>query len=289
MRFLTHLFLAVSTVLFGGSSVDATNPFFIEKERVDEIISMRGIEVHQLLRELVPVAKSFARPPISNYQVGVAALGKSGNIYLGVNLEFLGCSLHEAVHGEQFLVANARSHGEKELVAIALSAAPCGHCRQFLYEMGGSSSLLILTPDSSTTLSSLLPEPFGPQDLGLEANLMDLGQGSLKGLSSLADKARHAAANSYAPYSASKSGVAIQTKSGAVYTGSYLENAAYNPSLSPLQAALVSLVIGQEEYDSITHVVLAELASSKISQKGSCLHIVQSIAPQAVFERLLMD
>lgn len=51
-----------------------------------------------------------------------------------------------------------------------------------------------------------------------------------------------AAANSYAPCSQEKSGVAIQTTDGQIYYGSYSETVAFNPSLSPLQTALVFFV-----------------------------------------------
>ena len=67
-------------------------------------------------------------------------------------------------------------------------------------------------------------------------------------------KALEAAFCSYAPYSKSKSGVAIQTKEGVIYTGSYLENAAFNPSTSPLQVALISFLIEEESYDAIEYV-----------------------------------
>lgn len=39
------------------------------------------------------------------------------------------------VHGEQFLMANLVLHGERSLQALAISAAPCGHCRQFYSEL----------------------------------------------------------------------------------------------------------------------------------------------------------
>src|SRR5437870_5110463 len=47
-----------------------------------------------------------------------------------------------------------------------------------------------------------------------------------------------AAEASYAPYSRGFAGVALETASGAVHTGRYAENAAFNPSLSPLACAL---------------------------------------------------
>ena len=62
-------------------------------------------------------------------------LGASGRLYVGVNLEFPCLPLHNSVHAEQFLVVNAIQHGERELVKLAVSAAPCGHCRQFLSEL----------------------------------------------------------------------------------------------------------------------------------------------------------
>lgn len=262
------------------------NPFVIPADKVKEITINHNLEVEELMRLLVPVARFYARPPISNYKVGVATLGKSGNIYLGVNLEFLGVPLNEAIHGEQFAVTNARSHGETELVAIALSAAPCGHCRQFLNEMEGSEDLRVLILDSGAILlSSLLPDAFGPKDLGLTANLLTaskcespfLDENSLLGF-----KALQAALASYAPYTESKSGVAIQLKDGTIYSGSYLENAAFNPSLSPLQAALILLVANLREYDEISEVVLIEKKSAQISQEAMTRGILKNIAPEAI-------
>ncbi|MCH9631098.1 MAG: Cytidine deaminase [Chlamydiia bacterium] len=255
------------------------NPFVIEKEKVSKITSELEISAHELLRTLVPIAKKFAKPEISGYQVGVAALGESGNIYLGVNLEFADLPLNTTVHGEQFLVVVARNHGEQNLVTVAQSAAPCGHCRQFFHEMGVSDDLAILTPGAQDTkLASLLPESFGPGDLNLKATLMKpLEAASICMKSSIASLAIDAARASYAPYSLAKSGVAIQTKDGEVFKGEYLENAAFNPSLSPMQTALVALVAGMKQYSDISRVVLAEMKGSKVNQKPLTRHILESI------------
>ena len=59
----------------------------------------------------------------------------SGRLYAGVNLEFPGLPLQHSVHAEQFLIANAAWHGERGLRRIAVNAAPCGHCRQFIAEL----------------------------------------------------------------------------------------------------------------------------------------------------------
>ena len=50
------------------------------------------------------------------------------------------------------------------------------------------------------------------------------------------------AVQSYAPYSHCPSGLAIVTAQGTVYSGPYLESAAFNPSLGPLQAAVIDAV-----------------------------------------------
>ena len=58
-------------------------------------------------------------------------LGASGALYVGVNLEFARLPLYNSVHAEQFLLVNALHHGERAIQRLAVSAAPCGHCRQF--------------------------------------------------------------------------------------------------------------------------------------------------------------
>lgn len=275
----------LSLIAFPMAVEAAANPFVIPAKQVDEMLRTRGIEIEQFLVELIPVARSFARPPVSNYQVGAAALGKSGNVYLGVNLEFLDLPLNETIHGEQFLIVNARNQGETGIVAMALSAAPCGHCRQFLNEIG--ENLNILTPNAPPrVLSSLLPEAFGPKDLGVIGNLFDQPNACplFPHEKPLVEKAMQAAYASYAPYSHSKSGVAIRTRGGKIYSGSYLENAAFNPSLSPLQAALVALVADLGNYEEISEVVLVEKIGAKSSHEVSTKALLKCIAPNAHFK-----
>lgn len=276
------------------SEMIAPNPFFISADKVKEIRACCDLTVNELLRMLVPIAKMYARPPISNYKVGIAVLGRSGAIYLGVNLEFLGIPLNEAIHGEQFAITNARGHDETEIIAIALSAAPCGHCRQFLSELEGSRNIQILILDlDAVPLSSLLPDAFGPEDLGLTGNPLT-PTGKYDFVFSTEDsplliKAGEAAFASYAPYTESKSGVAIRLKSGKIYSGSYLENAAFNPSISPLQAALISLVANREEYSEMSEVILIEKQSAKISQETMSREILKKIAPKAIFNVKKLD
>ncbi len=260
------------------------NPFVIVKEKVGMVLNQTGLSKQELLQELIPIAKQFARPPISDYKVGAALLGKSGNIYLGVNLEFPGFHLNQTIHGEQFAVIVARLNGETEIEAIALSAAPCGHCRQFLNELG--KDLDILTPTHPPRkLSELLPDAFGPRDLGVEGNLLtrglDFQSNHPDPLVALAIEAYR---TSYAPYSKSRSGLALQTRDGTIYVGHYLENAAFNPTVSPLQSALVALVADKRGYEDIATVILAENPPpQKTSHVPFTRELMKSIAPQATF------
>jgi cytidine deaminase len=242
-----------------------------------------GIPIDQLMLDLIPVAQTYAIPPISNFRVGAVSLGSSGALYFGANYEFVGEALSFSVHGEQAATAEAISFGETGLDKLAVSAAPCGYCRQFLYELATAAKLEILLPKTPPArLTSLLPDAFGPGDLGVTAALMSPQDNHLKLIDPAADPVTEAAlraANaSYAPYSHSYAGVALRTGDGRVYSGAVAENAAFNPSLSPLEAAVVSLVIsGGRGYGDITDAVLVEVAGAVASQVAATKAVLAAI------------
>lgn len=103
--------------------------FVITAAKAAKLRQASGLGVEQFLATLVKPTTELARPPISKFHVGAVGLGVSSRIFRGVNLEFPKLPLHNSVHAEQFLVANALQHGEKKLVFIAVSHTPCGHCR----------------------------------------------------------------------------------------------------------------------------------------------------------------
>jgi len=100
---------------------------------------------------------------------------------------------------------------------------------------------------------------------------------------SLIDRAIEAAYMSYAPYSKSLAGVSVRTKDGSIYVGSYLENAAFNPSLSPFHCALIALVADQKRYEDIVEMILVEQKAAKISHAILSEANLKNIAPQAQF------
>jgi len=259
---------------------------------VQELANSEATTVSGVMIRLLALARTYSRAPISNYHVGAVARGLSGSLYLGMNLEIPGHSLGFSVHGEQSALSNAYMHGETGVAAIAVTAAPCGHCRQFMNEMSPTGEIEILVEAKAPMkLSSLLPMAFGPRDLGFQNGAFPVKETKLsiaqkKGDDEVSVAALAAAEHSYAPYSGALSGVAIRMKAGRIYKGAYLENAAFNPSLSPLQTALVQLILAGENYDRISRVALVELRDAKISQVSVTRAVLSTIAPEVELQTM---
>src|SRR6185436_16130672 len=120
----------------------------ISAAAVAQFLNSSDMTIDELMLALIPAAQKFALPPISNFFVGAVALGSSGSLYFGANFEFVGQALSFTVHGEQAATAHAISGGETGMQKLAVSAAPCGYCRQFLYELTTASTLQILLPNT---------------------------------------------------------------------------------------------------------------------------------------------
>ena len=237
--------------------------------------------------ELLAQAQSYARPALTNFRVGAVVRGTSGKLYLGANIEFPGADLGQSVHAEQAALANAFMHDERGIQAIAVSSPPCGHCRQFLYEFAEGCDIEIILPGQPAVgLSALLPRPFGPADLKVTQGPLSRTRIAIETVEGVAQAARYAAANAYSPYTNSPSGIAIRSRRGNVYRGSYIENAAFNPSLPPLQVALVAMALANEDFGDIAEVVLAEASNNSISQLSATKSVLAVIAPRAEFRLL---
>ena len=245
-------------------------------------------DIASVMLALLPLAQTLARPPISNFKATAVARGAHGDLYLGGNLEIPGEPLGLSVHAEQSAIANAYMHGDDGVTAMAGSDAPCGHCRQFINELTGAAQIEVVIEGSApTNLATLLPQSFGPKDLGADGAFpvkkvpLALAVKPAAADSELAEAALAAARSSYAPYSKSPAGVAIATRAGRIFRGSYIENAAFNPSLPPLQVALVALVGAGGRFTDITKAVLVEAERSTISQRGITLATLNAVAPAA--------
>lgn len=126
-------------------------------------------------RELVRYAKKArarAHAPFSRFKVGAALRTRSGEIVTGCNIENATYGL--TLCAERTAVFKAISEGFKRFDAVAVVvdspqlAAPCGACRQILWEFCGDIWVHMqnLTGQSKTVrLAELLPLPFDRRNL----------------------------------------------------------------------------------------------------------------------------
>ena len=77
---------------------------------------------------------AHAYAPYSKFHVGAVVVARDGRIFEGVNVENAAYPL--GVCAERTVLARAATEGVTpgELEAIAITASPCGGCRQWLHE-----------------------------------------------------------------------------------------------------------------------------------------------------------
>ena len=106
--------------------------------------------------------------PYSHYPVGAAAIVDDGRVVSGCNVE--NASYGVTLCAECGLVSALAATGGGRLVAFTCVdargevLAPCGRCRQLLFEHGGR-ELLVETAAGVKTMDEVLPGAFGPDDL----------------------------------------------------------------------------------------------------------------------------
>ena len=124
------------------------------------------------LREGARRATSMSYAPYSHVTVGACAITDDDRIIEGANVENASYGL--TLCAECSLVSDLIRQGGGRLAAVSIVAgdgepiAPCGRCRQLLFEHGGN-ELQIDGGDgvAPTLLGDLLPNAFGPEDVGL--------------------------------------------------------------------------------------------------------------------------
>jgi len=151
----------------------------LEKERlwIEKEIEAIGNDMIRTMVEKAAKQRAYAYTPYSGYNVGVAILTDTGQIFIGANAERV--SYSETDHAEQAAItaavnAGAAQKSRKFLRALAVShtdaSAPCGHCRQIIVEH--CEDCLIIVADEKQTIryissiNILLPDKFTPSALG---------------------------------------------------------------------------------------------------------------------------
>ena len=262
-------------------------------EAVADLMRRAGLPtIEALMLALLPQAQALARPELSGFCVG--AVGReigTGALIFGANVEFLGAPAADTVHAEQFLFSRAYHRGVS-LDLVAVSSRPCGHCRQFMAEFAGRERLIILDPAGDRlTLAELLPWSFTPADLGESGatpgsgtplTVQDDGAVPAELLAAL----EAAGGCAYTPYSRAPSAVVLELDDRTILSGAAIENAAYNPGLPPLQAALINLIAAGRDYGAIRRAAIASVPAGAVDHTASTRRLLGSIAPLARFDAL---
>ncbi len=121
-----------------------------------------------LVRQAVQ-ARQRAYCPYSRFAVGAALHTATGKVFTGANVENVSSGL--TVCAERTAVLKAVSEGERDFEALAIvcgegACAPCGACRQVLFEF--APELEVIMADAQGTvhlrrrLRELLPHAFSP-------------------------------------------------------------------------------------------------------------------------------
>jgi cytidine deaminase len=109
-------------------------------------------------------ARAYA--PYSRFHVGCAVLARDGHVIEGVNVENAAYPLGVCAERTAFSRAIAEGYRPGEFVAAAITASPCGGCRQWLAEMGVERVVFRNGGRVVTmTVAELLPEQFDAGEL----------------------------------------------------------------------------------------------------------------------------
>jgi len=115
---------------------------------------------HELLAE-AQAASANAYAPYSNFHVGAAALLRDGGVITGVNVENAAYPL--GVCAERCALSCAAAEGVRpgDVEAVAITASPCGGCRQWLAEFKVDRVIFLHEGEVLTrTPAELLPDSF---------------------------------------------------------------------------------------------------------------------------------
>ncbi|MCH8067897.1 MAG: cytidine deaminase [Candidatus Marinimicrobia bacterium] len=114
--------------------------------------------------------KSNAHAPYSKYKVGAAVETEDGTIVSGCNVEsssygLTACAERVALHSA---IAQGYKKFKTLVIATRNGAAPCGACRQIIWELCGNIPITLIDENGKQVImnsSDLLPHPFDNQSL----------------------------------------------------------------------------------------------------------------------------
>ncbi|GBR02979.1 cytidine deaminase [Acetobacter oeni] len=129
-------------------------------------------------RELIGAATDIrkrAYAPYSNFRVGAALICDDGRVFPGCNVE--NAAYPEGICAEGGAISAMVAAGGRCIVEVVVCGGaepcpPCGGCRQKLREFGAADLKVHMVDPSgkvliTRTLGELLPDSFGPDNLGI--------------------------------------------------------------------------------------------------------------------------
>jgi len=237
----------------------------------------------------LPAATRLARPPISGFFVGAVGIeAASGDLVLGGNVEFPGLDLGSTIHGEGFVAARIFQRDTALAVLATGEARPCAHCRQCLSEYAWSRDLELIDPLGHTlSLAELYPWPFVPGDLG-EPGIVpgavpwpDLALDAAGLEPDLAGALIRAGRRAHAPYGRCPAAIALRLHDGRLIVGSLIESVSFNPTISPLQSALIGLHADGAGYADIASATLAVVRGGDVDPTAATRALLGAITSSA--------
>jgi cytidine deaminase len=124
------------------------------------------------LAKLAATARLAAHAPFSRFKVGAALRTRTGEVVTGCNIENASYGL--TMCAERVALFKAVSEGLRDFDAIVVVAdsprptAPCGACRQVMWELAGDIWVQIVNLHGRTRtvrMAELLPLPFDARNL----------------------------------------------------------------------------------------------------------------------------
>jgi cytidine deaminase len=125
------------------------------------------------LKQAALKIRENAYAPYSGFQVGVALMSSSGEIYTGVNVE--NAAYPEGTCAEAGAIARMIAAGDRKITAVYVVAdgaepvPPCGGCRQKLAEFSAPDVPVTMATisgiEKTVTVAQLLPGAFTPEHM----------------------------------------------------------------------------------------------------------------------------
>lgn len=125
------------------------------------------------LKQAALKIRENAYAPYSGFQVGVALMSSSGEIYTGVNVE--NAAYPEGTCAEAGAIASMIAAGDRKITAVYVVAEgakpvpPCGGCRQKLAEFSAPDVPVTMATisgiEKTLTVVQLLPGAFTPEHM----------------------------------------------------------------------------------------------------------------------------